>query len=235
MRPRTILLPGFVLLLALACGGSSSSLSVATPAPAPTPVVPAKGLVYTDPAGTGWRLLRSPSSTATRIVLDLVGPSGLKTRGVGFNLQLPAPAPVLFGRFLSDDRVATGLPVQDTGVYFLLNSDPANDGSLPPGSDPLEPKLLVGGVKKGGFLTVGIFQKDRRVAAKESGRPLCRIALEFDPAAHLNAGDRIPLTITKSRYMAEDIGVFSPHPTYDMAAKAHLLDMALAVGTLSAN
>ncbi len=160
-------------------------------------------------------------------MLNLVGPSGLKTRGAAFNLK--APATVKFGNFTE-----SGWPIADAGVYELWNTDPMGDGSVAPGKDPLEPRLFAGGVQPGHVLTVGIFQKDRRATAKESGQPLCRIALEFDAAANLKAGDALALTITKARHMAEDIGAFSTTVTYDMAAKSHLVDMNIAVGTLSA-
>ena len=100
---------------------------------------------------------------------------------------------------------------------------------------PLEPYFCAGGVKKGNLLTVGIFQKDRRWDAKDSGVPLCQIALELDPAAKPNAGDTLLLTITKAKYMAEDIGAFSVSPTQEMIDKAHLVNAQIAVGSLHAN
>ena len=225
MRKLGFLISGLLLSLTLACGGGHTST-----APAPSP---AKGLTYADPTGTGWRLVKDPSSTATRIVLNLVGPTGLKTRGAGFNLQ--APVPVRFGKFVTQDRVTTDLPIQDTGVYSLLNHDPRDLGNTPIPNDPLEPKLLAGGVKKGNLLTVGIFQKDRYQSAKESGRALCQIALEFDSTSSLTAGDRLELTITKSGYLPEDIGELTVHPTPEKALKGRLVPMPIALGTLSAN
>lgn len=225
MRATGALLTGLLLGLTLACGGGSSSS---------TPAAPAKSLVYTDPAGSGWRLVKDASSTPTRLVLNLVGPAGLPSRGAGFNLQ--APAGIHFGTFETGDRVTTGLPIRDTGAYFLLNStpiDPISHEPLPT-NDPLEPKLLAGGVKAGNLLTVGIFQKDRRVPAKDSGQALCRIALELNPEGGLKAGETVPLTVLKAKYMAEDIGVFSEFPTKDMESKAHLVDLTLALGTLRA-
>lgn len=213
MRKPLLFFTGLLISLALACGGGSNS------APSAPPPATATGLAYTDPSGTGWRLLKDPASTPTRLILDLVGPSGLKTRGTGFNLV--APASIHFGRF--DE---TGFPLRDGGVYDLLNTDPTGD--------PLEPALLAGGVKPGNLLTVAVFQKDRRATAKDSGSVLFQIAFDFDPTAGLHAGDRLPLAVLKAKYMAEDIGAFSVNPTYEMIAKAHLVDMDLAVGSLSA-
>jgi len=235
MRKLGFLITGLLISLALACGGGSHTTAPLDPASASADRN--RGLTYTDPKGLGWRLVKDDSSSATRVVLNLVGPAGLKTRGVGFNLKLPAITPVRFGKFETGDRVTTGLPIRDTGAYFLLNSDPANDGSVPPGQDPLEPKLLAGAVKKGNLLTVGIFQKDRREPAKDSGRPLCQIALELDRDSdfHMANMNTISLTITKAKYMAEDVGAFSIQPTYEMAAKAKLVDMTVEVGSLRCN
>lgn len=214
MRPTPLLLlAGLALGLTLGCGGGRTSPAAAAPAPPA-----ATGFAYTDPAGTGWRLVRHGSSTATRLVLELVGPAGLRTRGAGFNLR--GPEGVRFGRF------ADGAGVEDTGVYELLNQDPSGD--------PLEPKLLAAGVKPGGVLTVGIFQKDRRLTAKDSGTALCRVVLEFDPGARVPTGTELPLAVLKARYIPEDLGAFSVHPTLEMAAKAHTRDFPLALGTLRA-
>jgi hypothetical protein len=181
----------------------------------------ATGLVYEDPTDPGWRLVQNAASTPMRLVLDLVGPAGLKTRGVAFNLQ--APPGVHFAQFPE-----TKFALRDTGVYELLNVAPQN------GPNPLEPTLLIGAVKPGNLLTAGLFQKDRRVTAKDSGQPLCQIALELSPSATPHSGDELPLQITKSGYMAEDIGAFSGDPTPEMRAKAHLVRAAIALGSLHA-
>lgn len=214
MRKFCLLVQGLLIGLALACGGGHGSSS-----PAQAPAKQATGLAYVDPTGSTWRLVKDTTSTPTLLVLNLVGPAGLKSRGAGFNLE--APAGVHFHRF--DE---TGFPLRDGGVYELLNTDTSGD--------PLEPVLLAGGVKPGNLLTVAVFQKDRRASAKDSGTTLFQIAIELDPSAHLHAGDALPLRITKAKYMAEDIGAFSVNPTYEMVAKAKLVDMPIAVGTLSA-
>jgi len=222
---RKLLLPLSSLLLgiAMACGGGSGGSRSAAPA------APATSLAYTDPSGTGWRLVKDATSTPTRIVLNLVGPSGLMTRGAGFNLV--AAAGVHFGTFPSANPVpdlgVTDFPIRDTGVYELKNTTATGD--------PLEPVLLAGGVKAGNLLTVGIFQKDRRATAKDSGVPLCQIALELDPAVHLSAGSPLSLTVVKAKYIAEDIGAFSVTPTAEMVAKAKPVNFTIAVGQLQTN
>lgn len=236
MRRLTPLLAVLLLGLTLAACGESKvtpeppeELTPPPPPPPPAPApVAATGFSYTDPESTGWRLVKDDSSTSTRLVLNLVGPAGLMTRGAGFNLQ--APASVRFAKFTeTGSRVTDDLPVKDGGVYELKNTAPV---STP---HPLQPVLLAGGVKAGNVLTVGIFQKDRRASAKDSGATLLQIALEFDPAAGLHVGDVLALAITKSRYLPEDIGAFSGTPTYEMITKSKPLDMPIALGALRAN
>jgi hypothetical protein len=204
-----------LVLVAAACNGEPPAATPDMEAPMAT------GLVYDDPTDSGWRLVRDPSSTPNRVILDLVGPAGLKTRGVAFNLQ--APAAIHFVNFPEND-----FAIRDTGVYELLNLTPPN------GPNPPEPTLLIGAVKPGNLLTAGIFQKDRRASAKDSGQPLFQIALELSPSATVHSGDALPLQITKSKYMAEDIGAFSPVPTPEMRAKAHLVPATIALGSLHA-
>ncbi len=178
--------------------------------------VAATGFAYTDPTETGWRLLRNPASTSTRLVLDLVGPSGLQSRGVGFNLQ--GPPGVTFDAF--DD----GLPLKDLGVYQLHRSG---------APVPSEPVALMGGVKPGNLLSVGIFQKDRAQGARDSGVALCQIALLFDASAKLVAGSPIPLSVVKARMIPEDIGA-TTDPLWLLAQKMQMPDIAIALGTLTA-
>ena len=205
------------LLLCAGCLQGASN----TPAPPVSAPPAATGLTYVDPPPQGWRLVRDPGSTPTRLLLDLVGPSGLQTRGAAFNLQLPIGV-----RARSFDE--TRFPVRDLGIYELLNSQPLPNAPAP------EPVLLAGAVKPGNLLTVGVFQKDRRVTAKESGVPLFQIALELDPAYRVIVGQRLDLNVTKAKYIAGDIGAFSPVATLEMVAKAVMQDYTLATGELHA-
>ncbi len=203
----------FLALAVSACGGSSSDGS--TTAPAPT--TPATSLRYVDPSGTGWRLVADPSSTSTRIVLNLVGQSGQLTRGVGFNLK--APSGVRF------EALEGGLPVRDLGAYELrAAADPTVD----------EPVAVAGGVKGGNVLTVGVYQKDRRHPAKDSGAPLLQIVLALDAASPPPAGAALPLSVPKAKVIPEDIGLVTDE-TYRLDRKMRMADVAVAVGTLTAN
>jgi hypothetical protein len=198
----------FIALLGLvACGGSKA------PTPPPGPQY-ATGLDYQDPSGSGWRLVRDPSSTTTRLVLNLVGPSGVMTRGAGFNLTAPN---VRFGAF------GNGLPIADTGVYQLRRV-----GSV----DPNEPVALNGAVK-GNLLTVGIWQKDRDQGAKDSGAALAQIALVYAPQSELISGTAIPLQIVKAKVIPEQIGTVND-PVWLLTRELKLADISIAVGTLTA-
>ncbi len=217
MRNRfvTFLFPALVAALLIGCGGSSS---VATSGP----VVPS-GLTYTDPAGSGWRLVKDASSTPTRLVLNLVGPSGLKCRGVGFNLKAAGAL-----RFVA---LGNGLHAVDRGVFELKNVAP--DPLNPPPSP--EPVLFATGVKPGNMLTLGLFQKDRRATAKAVDAPVLTIAVDLDPAraSALAVGSTVALDITKARIIPEDIG--SVGSMVDMMAKAQMVDIQIAVGGVTLN
>lgn len=233
MRSVTPLLSVLLLALVLACDEKPTPPKPPRPPaadggtpnpPPPPPPAAATGLAYVNPTGTGWRLVEDASSTSTRLVLNLVGPSGLLSRGAGFNLK--APAAVRFARFDGSD-----FPLKEGGVYELKNVAPVGE------PDPLEPVLLAGAVKAGNLLTVGAFQKDRRASAKDSGASLFQIALELDAAAGLRVGEALPLRITKAGHIAEDIGVLreDAQPTYDMLEKARLVPMQIELGTLRAH
>jgi len=207
-----------VLLLALACGGASTS-----PGPAPAPV--SVGLAYVNPAGAGWNLVRDDAASSdTHLVLNLVGPAGTYGRGVGFNLQ--SDGKVVFARL-----GAAGY-IQDTGV-FKLQSTFANY--------PVEPVLLAGGLKKNGtLLTAGIFQKDRYQPSQPLGKPVCQIAVDFDPVATgaLAPGTAIALAVTKAKAIPDYIGDMptdATNPDWSSVASnyaASLVPVQISVGTL---
>jgi hypothetical protein len=212
MHTRTL---GLLLVLASVAGCSGSGGSSAQ-------------LAYTDPSPglPAWRLVKDPSSTASRLVLNLVGP-GIKARGVGFNLKADPGI-----RFLPFDD---GMPVQDTGAFQLRSIEPDTDVPANLG----EPVYFAGGVMPGNVLTVGIFQKDRNVAATATNVPLLRIAMEVAPGTQ--AGP-LSLTVVKARIMPEDIGGPVPGPFDSQAAlpplvitKSHLAPIEIAVGTLQVN
>jgi hypothetical protein len=201
MRTHSLVVPLVASLLMAGCSSSTS---------------PTSTLDYTDPQSTGWRLVKDTSSTPTRLVLALVGPSGTTTRGVGFNLQAP-PA-------LRWSTFTGGLPIQDTGVFELKNSTP--DPSLPLTAE--DPILIDGGVMDGNVLTVGIFQKDRRYTAKDAGAPLLRIAIELIPGT---VSGPIPLVLKKAKMLPGDIGAYTDSQL-SIIQKSVLNPIVIALGTI---
>jgi len=176
----------------------------------------ASRLVYTDPpASAGWRLVRDPASTPDRLVLGLAGPAGTLTRGVGLNVR--AAEGLRFGTFES------GAPVEDAGVYELRS---LADGAA-------EPLAVAGGVKDGHLLSAGVFQKDRRRSAKDSGATLLRIAVELDPAAPPRRGTRLGLDVERAGAIPADIGA-AADPVHLLVKKLVLTDLDVAVGKLEA-
>ena len=205
-------LAGLALALALACGGGSTSS--ATPGTTTPTLTPAASLSYADPSGSGWRLVKDASSTPTRLVLNLVGPSGARARGVGFTLQ--APDTVAF------DVFPEGLPLHDLGVFELQSTTP----------NPTDPYALVGGVLPGNRLSVGVFQKDRALAAKDCGAPLLQIALTLGTPKP-SAGETLSLALRKAKVIPEDIGSANDD-LYTLSQKLRMADISVAVGTLTA-
>ncbi len=213
MRKNTLALAlaGFVLPLFLACGGGSGSHAATS-----SPATPAQSLAYSAPSGTGWALVKDASSTSSRLVLNVVGPAGLKTRGVGFNIH--APQGLMF------DTFANGLPIADTGVYELQSATP----------NPGDPVALTGALKPGNILTVGIYQKRLEKPSKDSGAALCQIALKLDPAANVMSGQAFTLTVLKAKVIPDDIGA-TTDSLYVMSQKLRMQNITLAVGSVSAN
>lgn len=215
----SLLTAGLALALLAACGGASTGAGPAAP-PA------SSGLVYTDPQGSDWTLVRNAASTDTHLVLDLVGPATGKFRGVGFNLL--SDGSVTYG------RMGTAGYIRDTGV-FKLQSTYANY--------PVEPVLLAGGVKQDGkLLSVGIFQKDRYWPSVAVNKAVCQIALDFDAAktAALPPGTKIPLTITKAKAIPSYIGTMPADPSdlngYGSVManyNSSLVPVQITVGTLA--
>jgi hypothetical protein len=212
------------VVLAAGCGGSPSSV---TPV---APLAPPQALSYQDPSSTGWRLVRDASSTGTRIVLNLVGPAGVSTRGVGFNLQRGSS--LAFGTF------ANGGYAHDTGVLELKGSNPNFEPYAGTDADP----VLFGSapLPPGNVLTTGIFQKDRSFTAKDATQPLVQVAIELVPgspgisADATNQAAAYGLSVVKARMIPADIGAADFRLSVDAIAKAKLQDISIAVGTITA-
>ncbi|HJV89486.1 MAG TPA: hypothetical protein VJ623_04200 [Holophagaceae bacterium] len=223
-NPKALLRFGapLVVVLGLACGGGSGSSGAVAAS--------SKGLSYTDPTGTGWRLVKDAASTPQRLVLTLMGPSGEFGRGVGFNLRTDGS--VTFGKL-------GGEYLQDVGVFRLGNKT----GPIGLFGQQVVKDVYAsgGGLKEGGnLLTVGAFQKDRRWPAVPLDQPLMRIAIEFDPVktAELLKGSMIPLQVVRARSIPEYIGEVPGTPTFSYGSVVNnyrIDEIHVAVGTLTTN
>jgi hypothetical protein len=218
MRTRIIVTCALLAVLS-ACGGGSSS------APPPPAAVAPTSLSYTDPTGDGWKFVKDYSSTSTMLVLDLVGPSTLTARGVGFNIKK--------GSSLSFAKFPNGAYAHDTGVFQLKGSN-ANWESYA-GTDA-DPVLFVSApLASGDVLSTGIFQKDRTYAAKSLTQPLVQIAIALAPNAPAGAAaDAYALQVIKARIVPDDIGGMDFTLTTDTLAKAKMADIQITVGQISA-
>jgi len=212
-----------------ACGGGSSTPPASPPAPPAPPVAPTK-LSYTDPTSSGWRLVKDAASTSTRLVLDLVGPAGTQTRGVGFNLKR--------GMGLAFSTFANGGYAADTGVFQLMGT---NSNFEPFAGTPADPVLFVSApLKSGDVLSTGIFQKDRTNAPKDSAAPLVQVAVtladftKVDYAATSASTDPFGLHVVKARIVPADIGGMNFALSVEVLKKAKMVDVAVDTGVITA-
>jgi len=227
----TKLLTTLALLAALSgCGGGDSTPVQSPPAPAPVPTATPTTLAYTDPTSSGWRLVRDAASTPTRLVLDLVGPAGTPTRGVGFNLRR--------GMGLAFGKFDNGGYAHDTGVFQLKGTNSNFESYAGTDADPV---LFVSApLKSGDVLSTGIFQKDRTNAPKDSAAPLVQVVVtladfaKVDPAAVNASTDPYGLHVVKARIIPADIGGMNFILTTDVIKKARMVDVAVDTGTITA-
>jgi hypothetical protein len=198
-------------------GGSGSSSGGSSSSGANLPPK-ATRLSYADPAAVpaGWRLVADAASTATRLVLDLVGPSdGATCRGVGFTLESD-PKAVRFGKFTDGDGRLLGYHA-DGGV--LRDLDAAGNA---------QPVTLQASGVTGGKLMVGAFQRsDDEVfgaagtTPKDCSKVVLQVAVELDPALSAPPG-QVPLRVVKARALGGNL----------RAAQRRMTDISVSVGTL---
>jgi hypothetical protein len=165
-------LTGALLSLAglLSCGGGGGG-GAAPP--------PGLALVYVNPPATGYRFVRDTQfSTATHLVLDLVGPAGDRGRGVAFALDLGSGPGSVGWAF-----VAPGDTQYVENILFNLGT-----------GIPLVKTAIQGQTT----LLADVFQKgpgnDLSLAA-----PICRVAL--DGQAPLTASASIPISVVQCRLL----------------------------------
>ncbi len=222
----------FVATLLAGCGGGDSTPTnapAAPPAP-PPPIVKPTTLSYADPTSSGWRLVKDASSTPTRLVLDLVGPAGTQTRGVGFNLKR--------GMGLAFTTFPNGGYALDTGVFQLKGTNTNFEAYAGTDADPV--LFASAPLKSGDVLSTGIFQKDRTNSPKDSAAPLVQVAVTLADFAKVtvdtvNAStDPYGLHVVKARIVPADIGGMNFVLTTDVIKKAKMIDVAVDVGVITA-
>jgi hypothetical protein len=109
-------------------------------------------LVYTDPVSADYRLLKNAAlSMPSRLVLDLVGPSGQSGQGLAFILTA------------DPTKVSWIQPPNTTGLVQNLAFDPGGAAQILTGTDT-----------GGGALHGAVFRKTGALAL---GQPLARICL----------------------------------------------------------
>ncbi|MBM7116984.1 beta strand repeat-containing protein [Archangium primigenium] len=155
----------------------AASAAVPSKTATATVTVPvASGGDYTNPTGTGWRLVKNTSaSSGTHLVLDLVGPTGQSGRGVDLTLTLN-PAQATWAKVSGSDMEWV------TNRLFELGAAPR----------------LIKGAAQGGRLDVGVFQKGTSVPATPYSGALLSVAVDVKVDASIPAGTRIPLTVLKA-------------------------------------
>lgn len=139
----------------LACGGGGGGASAPVPAPPPT----ATGLAYTDPASGSYLLKKNTAlSTATHLVLDLVGPAS--TMGSGVTATFSADI----------TKVAwVNVAASDPANAFVQNGTAFNLGASP---------QIIRGVVSGGSLQATVAQKGT-ASPVSLNAPLLRVALDL--------------------------------------------------------
>jgi len=174
-----LMLNSFILISTLltvwiGCGGGSSSSAPGTLPP------PAPSLSYTDPPSSGgYRLVKDAASTPSKLVLNLMGPSGQSGKGIGFTFSLDANA-------LAWAKVA------ESDVEFVQN------GIFPLGTGTQVLKSLV----TGGDLLGAVFQKSGSATAYTG--PLTKVAITLKssdpntPRGNVSLGARVVSVIDAS-------------------------------------
>lgn len=176
MNLRTALptsLGGLSLALLLACGGGGS-----TPPP-PPPVPTATALAYTDPTSGVYQLKKNTTlSTATHLVLDVVGVGAPSGAAVAFTLS-------------TDTARTSWAKVSGTDTEYVQNGAVLTLGTAP---------LALKGKISGALLQGAVGQKGTAGSVSLNG-VLARVALDLKTGAPLGAAT---LTAPKAQILQAD-------------------------------
>ena len=182
---------GLALLGLLSCSGGGDKNSD----PTPTPPSYATSLNYTNPTGTGYRFVRGSDSTASKLILELLGPASDTGRGISFGLTVDGAK----ARFV---KVASTDPEDAQHGTFELGSAPQ----------------LFKAVTEGNTLRASIAQKGRGNAKALDG-VLAKVAIQLQPNVAQGAiafsatndakalpganGESVPITIAVGSLVAQ--------------------------------
>lgn len=171
------ILAGLSLITLAACGGGGGGGSTVVTPPAKTY---ADTLNYTNPASGDFKLVKNTSlSTATHLVLDLMGPTSGSGRGVAFTLTAESTK-VTWAKVAGADATL----VENVGF------------SLGTGTQILSAKST------GGTLQAGLFQKGTAAPAITLNTTLARVALDLKLSA-VPVGSSVAVTFSKGNYLPE--------------------------------
>ncbi len=161
-------IPALCLIALLACGGGSGKT---TPTP-PTTKTIADTLLYTNPSSGTYTLVKNTTkSTATHLVLDLLGPAG-SLSGVGF--------------FLTADQTKVTWGMVDIGdTEKVKNSTFTN--------------TIVKSKVSGDTLQAGVYQKGATTAINAStSTVLASVALDLKSGVPVNSSVGLGATLGKA-------------------------------------
>jgi hypothetical protein len=134
----------------------------------------AKGLAYSDPAGSGWRLVKNPASNSALMVLDLLPPAGEAGRGVALTLR-------------ADPRLGWPQDVLRMGTVYDLGA---------------APKAVMADLR-GQDAVLGVFQKGQTAPAPygDGSHALFSVALSLGALQQPARGTALPIEVRLARHL----------------------------------
>jgi hypothetical protein len=167
IRLTTSTLAAIGLSSLLSCGGGGGGSS--TP-PQPNKTI-ADTLVYTDPSTGNYKLVRDSSSTSSKLVMNVTGPSGVTGHGLALILNISG---------------TTASWATVSGSAYVQNG-PFNLGS--------GPQIQVGKMGANGQLQIALFQKQNSASAVSLNQNLAKISLALGNNVPVNT----PITVSLSK------------------------------------
>lgn len=149
----------------LSCGGGSN------PPPQPPSKTIADTLAYTDPSTGNYKLVKDSSSTSSKLVLSVAGPTGATGHGLALILNI--------GGTSASWATVSGSAYVQNGPFNLSSG----------------PQIQVGKTGANGQLQVALFQKQNSATAVPLNQNLAKISLALGNNVPVNT----PITISLSK------------------------------------